>query len=284
MRSTGEPGWDRRREFAGLETFWREAPAAGDPVLYLHGAPTNSDDFLPFLERTGGVAPDLPGFGRSAKPADFDYSITGYARFLEAFVRELGMDRFSLVVHDWGAVGLALPDELLARLERVVIVNAVPLLPAYRWHRIARLWRTPVVGELTMGFTTRWGLRQLSRAALVADGPAPDDLIDRVWDHFDHGTQRAILKLYRSAPPEELVRAGGRLAAIRAPALVVWGERDPYIPAVFARSYAGTLGGRAQVELVEDAGHWPWLDRPDAADLVCRFLSGGSEVTGAGRG
>ena len=40
------------------------------PVLYVHGVPTSSDDWLPFLDRTGGLAPDLLGFGRSAKAAE----------------------------------------------------------------------------------------------------------------------------------------------------------------------------------------------------------------------
>ncbi len=282
--STGShAGWDRHGEVAGLPAFWREAPAPGRggdagegarraPILYLHGAPTNSDDFLPFLERTGGFAPDLPGFGRSGKPADFDYSIGGYARFVGAFVDSLGLDRLSLVVHDWGAVGLALDAAVLERLERVVVINAVPLLPGYRWHRIARIWRTPVLGELAMGFSTRWGFKRLSRDALAAEGPAPDELIDRVWDHFDHGTQRAILRLYRSAGPAELGRAGARLAEIRCPTLVVWGERDPYIATSFAESYAGAIGGPVRVETLADAGHWPWLDRPDAVGTVAEFL------------
>ncbi len=273
MRTTSEPDWDRRGDIADLPTFWREVRGGGSPVLYLHGSPTNSDDFLPFLELTGGVAPDLPGFGRSGKPAGFDYSISGYGRFLEAFVAELGLERFALVVHDWGVVGLTLPAEVLARVERVVVINAVPLIPGYRWHRIARLWRTPVVGELTMGFTTRWAFKQVSREALV-QGFAPDHLIDSVWDHFDHGTQRAILKLYRSAPPEELAHAGRRLAEIRCPALVVWGERDPYIPRKFAAAYAEALGGSARLELLADASHFPWIDRPDVVELVAAFLEG----------
>ena len=46
---------------------------------------------------------DLPGFGRSAKPAQFDYSIDGYGDWLDAFRRELGWDRYRMLVHDWGA-------------------------------------------------------------------------------------------------------------------------------------------------------------------------------------
>ena len=275
VRTTSDPGSDRRAEVAGLPLFWREASRGTRPVLYLHGVPTNSDDFLPFLERTGGVAPDLPGFGRSGKPAAFDYSIAGYSRFLEAFIGQLELGRFSLVVHDWGAAGLALSERLLARLERVVVMNAVPLFASYRWHRIARLWRTPVVGELTMGFSTRWGFKRLSGQALVREGPAPDFLIDRVWEHFDHGTQRAILKLYRSGDPAELARAGGRLGEITCPGLVLWGARDPYISTSFAEEYASALGGEIRLELLDDAGHWPWLDRPDAVETVARFLEEG---------
>jgi pimeloyl-ACP methyl ester carboxylesterase len=278
VRTTSEPGWDRSGEIAGLPLFWREAPAPassdGATPLYVHGSPTNSDDFLPFLERTGGIAPDLPGFGRSGKPAAFDYSISGYGRFLSRFIEALELERLSLVVHDWGAVALALTDEVMHRVDRVVVINAVPLLPNYRWHRIARLWRIPIVGELTMGFTTRWAVRQVLREAFVAEGPPPDFFVDRVWDHFDHGTQRAILKLYRSAPSDELARVGAGFGDLAWPALVVWGQRDPYIPTAFARAYAEALGGPARLELLDDASHWPWLDRSDVVDTVARFLAG----------
>ena len=276
MSSVGDAGWDRRAEVAGVPLFWREAPAPRADtarVLYVHGVPTNSDDFLPFLERTGGLAPDLPGFGRSGKPGDFDYSIAGYSRFLEAFIEQAGIERFSLVVHDWGAVGLALSSETLRRLERLVIMNAVPLLTGYRWHRMARTWRTPLLGELAMGFSSRWGFKRLSRGALAGEGPAPEYLIDRVWDHFDHGTQRAILKLYRSAPSELLAASGERLAEIACPALVLWGADDPYIPLSFAQSYGDALAGPARVEALEDAGHWPWIDRPEVIDAVTGFLA-----------
>ena len=272
MRTTSEPGWDHRAEVAGLPLFWRQVHGEGNPVVYLHGVPTNSDDFLPFLDRTGGVAPDLPGFGRSGKPAAFDYSLAGYARFLEAFIDRLELPRFSLVIHDWGAVGLVLPERLLTRLDRLVVINAVPLFAGYRWHRIARLWRTPVIGELTMGFSSRRRLKRFSGGALARPGPLPDFFVDRIWDHFDHGTQRAILKLYRSAPAEELGRAGRRLAEIRCPALVLWGALDPYIASAFAHEYAGALAGETRLELIDDASHWPWLDRPDVVDTVVRFL------------
>ena len=246
-------------QVAGLEVHYRQAGDAA--ILYLHGVPTHSYDWVPFLDRTGGIAPDLPGFGRSAKPGDFDYSIDGYDRFLEAFVDRLGLERFSLVVHDWGSVGLALAQRLPERVERLVVFSVVPFLHGFRWHRVARGWRTPGVGELLMGATTRWGLRR----------ELPAELADHAWDAFDHGTQRAILKLYRSAPPDVLARAGEHLGDIRAPALILWPDDDPYIEAEFGQAHADALGGETTLEMVH-GGHWPWLRNPELIDRTADFL------------
>jgi pimeloyl-ACP methyl ester carboxylesterase len=245
----------------GLEVVVREAPArTSTPVLYLHGVPTDGADWIPFLERTGGVAPDLPGFGGSD------------ASFLEALVDELRLERFSLLVHDWGAVGLALAQRRPEALARLVLVNALPFLPGYRWHRIARIWRRRGAGELFMGFSTKTALRLLSRRPNVL----PPELVERVWTHFDHGTQRAILRLYRSAPEEVLAAAGERLGELRCPALVVWGAGDPYIPPAFAQAYADALGGPAETEIYDGAGHWPWLEQPAVLGRVTGFLRAGT--------
>src|SRR5207302_11380653 len=121
---------DHRAEAAGVEIFFRRAtpPEGRPPILYVHGNPTNSDDWVEFLERTGGIAPDLPGFGRSGKPAHFDYSIEGYSNALEAFLAHLGVERYSLVVHDWGAAALGLAQRAPERVEKLVLMNCVPLL------------------------------------------------------------------------------------------------------------------------------------------------------------
>ena len=264
-------------EIDGLPVFWRSAPTpatgAGDAVpLYLHGVPDNSDEWLEFLARTGGLAPDLPGFGRSGKPGSRTYTIDEYDRFIERLLEETGTERVKLVVHDWGAVGLAFAQRLPARVERLVIVNAVPMLPGYRWHRTARIWRTPVLGELSMGATNRTVLRLLSREGNVTPGAMPDAWLDSVLDHFDQGTQRAILRLYRSSPPAVLAAAGERLGSLEMPALVAWGMQDPYIPGRFGREYANALPHAELLELA-DAGHWPWLDRPDLVGRVVDFLS-----------
>jgi pimeloyl-ACP methyl ester carboxylesterase len=253
---------DHTEELNDQPLFWRSAEGGEPPVLYLHGVPTSSTDWLAFLERAGGIAPDLPGFGRTGKRGDGDYTMAGYDRFVEAFLDHLGIDRVRLVVHDWGAVGLLWAQRFPERVERLVVANAVPLLPGYRWHRVARAWRAPAVGEMAMGLITR---KALERAL-----PAP--LAEDAWRHFDQGTQRAILRLYRSSPEDALARAGLDLKAIGCPALVVWGDSDRYIPSHFADAYAGALGGEAELWHLPDAGHWPWFDRPDVIDRITAFL------------
>jgi pimeloyl-ACP methyl ester carboxylesterase len=256
---------DRTAGVGGLATHWLEAPTNGaTPVLYVHGVPTASWDWISHLERTGGIAPDLPGFGASAKPADFDYSIAGYVAWLETF---------SLVVHDWGIVGLALAQRFPERIERLVLHTSVPLLPGYRWHWVARIWRRPVVGELFMAAATKWAFRQITRQSNVARGPLPDWFLDRFWADFDAGTKRAILRLYRASPPDVLAGAGARLAEVRAPALVLWPTQDPYIGVEFGERFAEALGGPTRLEMIERAGHWTWLDRPEVIDRAAAFLA-----------
>jgi pimeloyl-ACP methyl ester carboxylesterase len=223
--------------------------------------PDSSDTWVPFLERTGGIAPDLPGFGRSGKRGDFDYSIPGYDRWLERFLDHAGVQRVRMVVHDWGAVGLILAQRRPDRVERLVVIDAVPFLPGYRWHPFARVWRRRLVGELAMGITTRWVTRRL----------LPDEIADAAWSHFDQGTQRAILRLYRSAPEDVLAAAGQSLDRVAAPSLVLWGEEDPYLAPRFADAYAGALPN-ARLRRVAGAGHWPWLDVPQLVDEICSFV------------
>ena len=243
--------------------FWRSADGGEPPVLYLHGVPTSSDDWVPFLARTGGIAPDMPGFGRSGKRGDLDFTMAGYDRFVDAFLAHVEVDAVRLVVHDWGVVGLLWAQRFPERVERLVVINAVPLLPGYRWHPFARLWRTPGVGEVAIGLATAWAARRVG---------VPPRIVDEAWPHFDQGTQRAILRLYRSSPEDALAGAGLDLARIDCPALVAWGDRDRYIPSRFADAYASALGGDTEIVHLDDAGHWPWHDRPDVIDRITAFL------------
>jgi pimeloyl-ACP methyl ester carboxylesterase len=261
-------------ELAGSPAYYRLAPAPGAPTLYVHGVPTSSDDWIPFLRRTGGIAPDLIGFGRSGKGGNLDYSVEGLADFVERLLAELDVDRVKLVVHDWGApVGLVFAQRRPERIERIVILNGVPMFESdgVHWHRLARLWQHPLIGELTMGSITRGILRRTLRGGSVKPEVWTTARIAEIWEQFDQGTQRAILRLYRSADPEALASAGAELGALRAPALVVWGDADPWLESSVGQAYASVLP-EASLERLGEAGHWPWLDRPELIDRVAAFL------------
>ena len=99
----------------------------------------------------------------------------------------------------------------------------------------------------------------------------PDEFIELALRARRPGTWPESLALYRSADPDRLAAAGEQLERLQCPALVAWGTRDPYLPVGFARAYAERLP-RAELLELDDAGHWPWLDRPDLVDRVDRFL------------
>jgi pimeloyl-ACP methyl ester carboxylesterase len=310
--------------------YYRSADPTDVPPVYLHGIPTSSDDWVPFLERSGGYAPDLIGFGRSGKGGHLDYSLAGLSQFLERWLAHLRIDRVKLVGHDWGAaVAVTFVRRHPDRVARLVLCNPPPLLDGSRAPRVIRLLRLPGIGEMVMGATTRGMLARTLRHGCVYPEAWPDSSVTAVWDQFDQGTQRAILRLVRSAgdnmvggvglagfgdaglagfgdagragsgdasraesgdasraESEDAGPAGGRGGAgeryadapasghgtlAAPPVLIVWGERDPWYPPALAGAYAEWLP-HATVERISDAGHWPWLDRPDVVESVVRFL------------
>jgi len=254
--------------------FLRRAGDDDVPILYLHGIPTSSFDWLEPLALGGGIAVDLPGFGRSGKRGDLDYSLAGHVAFVDRLLERLALERVRLCLHDWGAaVGLRWAMGQPERVERLVVIDGVPLLRGFRWRGPARLVRAPLLGPVAVGAATKPVLRRLSHRASAGRGPMPEPFVASVAEGFDLGTERAVLRLLRSASPELLARAGADLGAIDAPALVLWGARDPYIPARFGAGYAATLGD-ATLEVVEDAGHWPWIDRPELSARIVEHLDG----------
>src|SRR5215212_5377875 len=103
-----EQGRERRGEVGGLPCLWRRAPGPCANTLHLHGIPGDADDMLPFLAAHGGVAPDLPGFGRSAKRPAFPGTPAALAGWLDAFVPVAGLSEpVDLVAHGLGT-GVAL--------------------------------------------------------------------------------------------------------------------------------------------------------------------------------
>jgi pimeloyl-ACP methyl ester carboxylesterase len=262
----------------GVGVFVRRVPGYGPPVVFAHGNPGSSSDWRPFLERIErpAIAFDLPGWGRSDRPptAEFDYSMQGLTRFFGRCLEALEVDRYSLVVHDWGVIGLLAAIEHPGRLERLLGFNIVPPLPGYRWHWVARfVWRRRGIGELLNIAVNRPAAGLILRGAKAGRGPMPKQFINQVMDEWPAGSWPQMLTLYRSAEPEALAAAGYGLGRIECPALILWPQRDPYIGAEFGRRLAARLPGAELVE-VEDAGHWPWIDRPELVGRALAFLSG----------
>jgi pimeloyl-ACP methyl ester carboxylesterase len=261
-------------EVAGVPVFYHRAPATGADALYLHSVPTSSDDWRDVLPATGGVAPDLFGFGRSSKASHLDYSLAGYAEFVAQFLDALELERVRLVGHGWGgAIGLAFAQRHPERVERLALIDAVPLLASFTWPKIVRHWRRPVLGELWMGSINRRLLARTLRSGSTRPEVWSDPRVDSVWEQFDQGTQRAILKLHRSIDTPGLARAGAGIAELTQPALVIWGERDPWLAPAFADAYAAALPN-ATLLRIPDGGHWPWLDQPGLLDQLQAFVTG----------
>lgn len=259
----------------GTRVFYRRVPGEGTPTVYCHGNPTHSAEWLPFLERGGAaIAIDMPGWGRSGRPDPqrFDYTMRGLSAFLERCLDELGIGRRKLAVHDWGSLALIGAQRRPELLERLVVIDGVPLLAGYRWHLIAQIWRRRPLGEISNATTTRSGVALLLRQARGDRSAMPAEFVDMIWDHFDRGTRRAVLALYRDADPDRLAAAGSALGKIDCPALVLWGERDPFVGPRWARGYAQALPD-ARLEILEGTGHWPWIDDPTAIDRVLDFLA-----------
>jgi pimeloyl-ACP methyl ester carboxylesterase len=270
-----EPVSERFIDFGGVRTFLRERSGEGVPTIYVHGNPTHSADWLPFLERGSGpaVAFDLPGFGRSGRPApgDFDYSLGAYSRFVDGLMAELAPQGYNLVVHDWGSVALVAPQHRPETVKRLVVINAVPLDGAYQWHWVARIWRRRGLGEAFNAVGALGSMGEALRLARPGRQRMPAEFVQMVEECWDAGTRRAVLGLYRSADPEVLAAAGEHLDRLDCPALVLWGVDDPYISATDGRAFERQLPAAEFVEY-ERAGHWPWIDRPEVIERVIAFL------------
>jgi pimeloyl-ACP methyl ester carboxylesterase len=128
------------------------SPGLDEAVVFVHGNPGSSLDWERLARGVGefgrAVAMDMPGFGAADKPPNFDYSVPGYARFLGRLLAERRVQRAHLVMHNfggpWGLAWAAANPEAVAS---VTCINT-GVLSGYRWHYLARIWQTPLLGEL----------------------------------------------------------------------------------------------------------------------------------------
>lgn len=269
----------------GIATVLREAGPSDAPeaVVFIHGVPGSGADFEPLLASAGrlgrAIAWDAPGFGRADKPAAFEQSVAGHGAFIAGALEELGVERAHLVLHDFGGGwGLRFAADNPERVASVSLLCAgAPI--EYRWHRVARIWRSRPAGELMMASTTPASFRAGMRRAGPRRLPRP--FLERMYEDFDRETRAAILRLYRSVPD---IAAAGReladaLAPARIPALVVWGEQDPYLPPALAARQRDAFP-EAEVHVLPNSGHFPFVDQADQVEqLLLAFLEPRLRVT-----
>ena len=251
-------------------------PEDGRPVLLLHGWPESSfmwETCLAELARRGmrGIAPDLPGHGRSPlrRPATWAAHVDALDEV--AATHGISAERpAALVVHDWGGlIGLRWACDHPG-LTDAHVISDTGFFGDGRWHGLARAMRTPGEGEALVDAWTRASFGEL----LGAVSKMGTDSIDEHWrslETVEH--RRAGLELYRSGDFSELDAYAGKLAALDVPTLVLWGEEDPFAPVAGAHRFVEELP-RAQLEVIPGTGHFVVEDAPEAyANAVGAFLA-----------
>lgn len=260
----------KRRELIvdGVRTAIAEGgdATASEAVVFVHGNPGPSDDWD---ELAPGVSPfarvltmDMPGYGRSERPVDFDFTVEGYGRHLGALLDQLAIDGAHLVLHDFGGGwGLRWAIDHPERLRSLTLINTGVLLD-YEWHGFAKLWQLPIIGELSY-FVLRPSLvrRMIQR---TNPAPLPEAFFDRVASYADFAHHRAVLALYRASADlgAEQDALATELARLDPPTLVLWGEGDAFVPVRFAERQR-EIFPRAAVHTLPRCGHWPFVDRPE---------------------
>jgi haloalkane dehalogenase len=246
-------------------------PPAGETLLFVHGNPTWSFAWRNLIRELSGehrcVAVDHIGCGLSEKPQDYPYRLAQHIENLCRAIKELDLRGVTLVAHDWGgAIGMGAAGRLPERFARFVLMNTA----AFRGRRIPwriRVCRTPLVGP----FAVR-GLNLFARAALWMAVERRERITAAVragyLAPYDNWRNRVAIQRFVEDIPlsprhpsyAALVAVEESLAEfVRAPLLLVWGERDwcftPEFLAEFQRRFP-----RAETLALADAGHYVFED------------------------
>jgi len=280
------PDWLDRREYP-FESHYCELPAGrlhyvdegrgeGAPLVLLHGQPTWSFMYRKLIRGLAAghrcIAVDHMGFGLSDKPRQWSYTPRDHAANLGALVDQLGLERVSLLVHDWGGpIGLGWAVEHAERVDRVIALDT------WMWsmaeHRAGRLF-SHLMGSAAGGWATRrWNLFVevfLKRALgerFAEVGPAYRGPLARPEDRTGCALfPRELLSPWLAELWERRAALSGKRA------LLVWGERDPAFPAPMRERLASVFG-EARVELQPGVGHFVAEEMGEAlVPIVDRFL------------
>jgi pimeloyl-ACP methyl ester carboxylesterase len=256
---------------------------SGPVLLLIHGMAGTCANWESVIEplaidRTV-IAPDFPGHGASA-PGGGDYSLGGLASSLRDLMLALGHERATLVGHSLGGgVAMQFTYQFPEMVERLVLVSSGGLGPDVSpLLRAAALPGADLFISATAGVGSQIG--SVIGRGIGAIGFRPNADLTEVARGYatlrDPERRKAFLATLRSVVDTE----GQRIAALdrlylaeTLPLLIVWGENDPIIPVEHGREAHAQLPG-SRLEIFEDTGHVPMLERPGRFIAVLqRFLS-----------
>ncbi|MGY1719873.1 alpha/beta fold hydrolase [Blastococcus sp. SYSU DS0552] len=258
----------------------------GPPLLLLHGIGNNCQTWAGVIDRLAEshtvIAPDLLGHGDSDKPRG-DYSIAGYANGVRDLLAVLDVERATVVGHSLGGgIALQFAYQFPERCERLALVGSGGLgSELSAGLRAATLPGAELVVTALAGVSgpLRTGLRAVDQLGALAGWRRVRDLAeagDALLALQDAEARRAFLRTLRGAVDVrgQAVTALDRLyLADSVPMLVIWGGRDPIVPAQHAEPVRAAVPS-ARIEVFEDAGHWPHLDEPDRfCDVLLDFVA-----------
>ncbi len=271
----------------GVEIFYREAgPADAPTILLLHGFPTSSHMFrnlMPALaDRYHLVAPDYPGFGNSAQPPmeTFEYSFENLAALMEAFVKRLGIERYSLYLMDYGApIGLRLAAGHLERVDALIVQNGNAYAEGLRefWDPIREYWKEPTAknAEPLAAFISPEGVKwQYTHGVRNEETISPDNWkvdLDHLIRDGNPEIQLALFYDYQNNVPH-YPEWQAYFRKHQPPTLIAWGKNDYIFPAEGAHPYKRDLQN-LEFHLL-DTGHFALEeDGQVIADLIRSFLN-----------
>lgn len=246
-----------------MPLVYRESLPVEEPkgtVLCVHGYPESSYMWRHLLEAVAdagwqAVAPDLPGYGDS--PYAGSGTWTAHVQALDDFHREQELGEIVLVVHDWGGlIGLRWACEH-PDLIRAMVISDTGFFADGKWHGMAEALRAPGQGEQLVDGLDRDGFAAMLRTV----SPELDDRsIDEYFKAYGAPERRrGQLELYRSGEFSELKDYD--LSSVDAPALILWGEDDPFAPVAGAHRFARELPD-ASLVVVKGAKHFLFDDEP----------------------
>ena len=251
----------------------------GPPVIFMHGEPTWSFLWRNVLApvRDAGyrcIAPDLPGFGRSDKPADVDwYTYDRHAAALTSLLERLDVTGATMVVHDWGGpIGLRVAVESAERIDRIVILDTGLFTGHQKMNDAWMAFRDFVARteDLPVGLLVRGGCKHDPGEEVIAayERPFPTPA--------SKAGARAFPLIVPTTPEMAGAEAGQHtLDALRAdqrPMLMLWADSDPVLPLETGRRFATALGGDL-AHVIADAGHFLQEDAgPQIGALIADWL------------